>query len=230
MINIAKEVILFFTGKVYFKGACMENIDSEIQKFYNDIAQQFADEWYANEDLLPVLKRFIDLLNPNPRVLDLGCGAGYESMRLYKLGARVTGVDFSDEPIRIARERNPQCQFEVADFRKIDQSFGVFDGIVAISSIIHIRDEELDSVFSNMKKVIRPEGFVMIVVVEGLGICEERSKIEREGVQYNRPFYLHSKMRLNEVAVNTGFEHFDDMQLSDELASFGWKCLLYRAK
>ncbi|KNY27173.1 class I SAM-dependent methyltransferase [Pseudobacteroides cellulosolvens] len=208
----------------------MENTDSEIQKFYNDIAQQFADEWYANEDLLPTLKRFIDLLNPNPRVLDMGCGAGYESMRLYKLGARVTGIDFSDEPIRIARERNPQCKFQVADFRKLDESLGVFDGIVAIASIIHIRDEELELVFCNMKKVIKHEGLVMIVVIEGLGICEERSKIEREGVQYNRPFYLHSKMRLNEVADNIGFEYFDDMQLSEEQASFGWKCLLYRSK
>jgi 2-polyprenyl-3-methyl-5-hydroxy-6-metoxy-1,4-benzoquinol methylase len=208
----------------------MENIDSEIQRFYNDIAQQFADEWYGNEDLMPTLKRFIDLLNQNPKVLDMGCGAGYESMRLHKLGARVTGIDYSDEPIRIARERNPECQFEVMDFREIDQSLGVFDGIVAVASIIHIRDEELNIVFSNMKKVIRPEGLVMIVVVEGQGICEERSKIEIDGVQYNRPFYLHSKMRLNEVAKDTGFVYFDEMQISEELASYGWKCLLYKAK
>ncbi|MDQ2086323.1 class I SAM-dependent methyltransferase [Herbivorax sp. ANBcel31] len=215
---------------IYLIGVFMENINIEIQRFYNDIAQKFADEWYSNEDLLPTLKNFIDLLNPNPRILDMGCGAGYESMRLYKLGARVTGIDFSDEPIRIARKRNPQCQFEIMDFRKLDESFGVFDGIVAIASIIHIEDEELNLVFGNMKKVIRPEGYVMIVVVEGNGIWEESSKIELEGVQYNRPFYLHNKLRLNEVAEDNGFVYFDELKLSEEQASFGWKCLLFKDK
>jgi SAM-dependent methyltransferase len=39
------------------------------------------------------------------RVLDAGCGEGYLCRRLARLGARVTGVDFSKEMLAIAGER-----------------------------------------------------------------------------------------------------------------------------
>jgi ubiquinone/menaquinone biosynthesis C-methylase UbiE len=39
------------------------------------------------------------------RVLDAGCGEGYLSRKLERLGARVTGVDFSREMLAIADER-----------------------------------------------------------------------------------------------------------------------------
>jgi len=43
------------------------------------------------------------------RVLDAGCGEGYLCRKLAKLGARVTGVDFSREMLALARERtDPQ--------------------------------------------------------------------------------------------------------------------------
>jgi ubiquinone/menaquinone biosynthesis C-methylase UbiE len=39
------------------------------------------------------------------RVLDAGCGEGYLSRKLARLGARVTGVDFSREMLVLAEER-----------------------------------------------------------------------------------------------------------------------------
>jgi len=208
----------------------MNGIDKDLQKFYNDIALEFSEEWYTNDSLLPALKNFLSLLDKNPRVLDMGCGAGYESMRLHKLGAEVVGIDYSMEPIRIAREKNPLCRFEVMDFRKINNSIGYFDGIVAIASIIHIDDHELDKVFNGMKKVIKSKGFIMIVVVQGNGLSKERSEIEVNGTDYNRPFYLHSKNRLTEVAECEGFEYYSELELADELNKFGWECFVYQSK
>ncbi|MDP4094405.1 MAG: class I SAM-dependent methyltransferase [Bacillota bacterium] len=208
----------------------MEDINKEIKRYYNDIAEQFADAWYSNESLLPVLKEFLSFLNPKPRILDLGCGAGYESMRLYKLGAEVVGVDYSIEPIRIAKERNPQCRFEVMDFRELDDSLGIFDGIIAVASLIHISDEELSIVFENMKKVIRTDGLVMILVIEGYGVSRERSVIKNNGKEYNRTFYLHSRERLSEIAENKGFKYYRELLLDDESSSYGWKCFEFQSK
>lgn len=207
----------------------MENMDIQLKRFYNDIAHQFADEWYSNDSLLQVLKFFLSLLKPSPRVLDLGCGAGYESMRLKKLGADIVGIDYSIEPIRIARERNPDCRFEVMDFRKLDSSIGRFDGVVGIASLIHIIDDELLLVFRNIKNVMKPGGFIMFIVVEGQGLSKERSQIEMNGSIYNRPFYLHTKDRLTEVAENIGFKYYNDIELDTQLAKFGWKCFIYQA-
>jgi len=41
----------------------------DIQMFYNDISEEFANDWYENDSLLPVLKRFVSLLPQSPNVL-----------------------------------------------------------------------------------------------------------------------------------------------------------------
>ncbi len=50
--------------------------------FYNKTAKQWADKWYDDESMLPCLREFFNFMPVNPRVLDLCCGAGYESMRI----------------------------------------------------------------------------------------------------------------------------------------------------
>ena len=200
-----------------------------IKDFYNAVAAQFADEWYGNESLLPVLRRFISLLGPSPAVLDLGCGAGYESMRLKRLGANVTGVDYAEEAVKIAREKNPDCRFELMDFRELDHSLGLFDGIVALASLIHIAEHELEPVFNGMRKVLKDNGYLMLIVIEGEGISDKFSIIEKSGIKYNRTFYLHSLELLNKVAAGTGFVFDHESEMPEEHRTYGWKCFIFRA-
>lgn len=47
-----------------------------VREFYDKTARKFADEFYADEENLPVLRDFVAALPPGPRVLDLCCGAG----------------------------------------------------------------------------------------------------------------------------------------------------------
>jgi SAM-dependent methyltransferase len=200
----------------------------DIQDFYNDIAMEFADDWYANDGLLPTLKQFLALLPPSPKVLDLGCGAGYESMRLRRLGAAVTGVDFSEEPIRIAREKNPDIRFEIGDFRYLSPDLGRFDGIAAIASLIHIPDSELELVFTSMKSVLTENGFAMIIVVEGQGLDQKRSFVERNSKKYRRNFYLHDRERLKTAAIHNGIQFHAAFDLPEELAQCGWTCFIFQ--
>src|SRR4030042_5121181 len=132
----------------------MENLIS----FYDAIAEKTADEWYANNVLLPTIHDFVSLLPHSPRVLDLGCGPGYESMRLASTGAEVVGIDFSHENNRIARSRCPQCQFAESDFRQLDGRFGTFDGVFASASLIHLTPEELFAVSGRVADVIKDPG------------------------------------------------------------------------
>ena len=205
------------------------NDSVEIQEFYNDISEEFAKDWYENDSLLPVLGQFVSLLPSSPKILDLGCGAGYESMRLRQLGAEVVGIDYSEEPIRIARLKNPDCRFEIMDFREIDATLGCFDGIVAIASLIHIADDELSLVFQNMKKVLKMSGYVLIAIVEGQGLSEERSFIEHNGKQYKRYFYLHDIDSLSNAARNAGLEYYQAVELPEEHLKYGWKGFLFQS-
>ena len=88
-----------------------------IKEFYDITAAGWADQWYADDSQLPLLKQFLDMLPQYPRVLDLCCGAGYESMRMAKLGANVVGIDLSPESIAIAKQRNPDLKFHTGGGR-----------------------------------------------------------------------------------------------------------------
>jgi SAM-dependent methyltransferase len=57
------------------------------------------------------------------RVLDLGCGPGFYSHRLTKLGHRCLGIDFGPASIEYAEEHNPvtsRCDFVLGDLRSSD--------------------------------------------------------------------------------------------------------------
>ncbi|MEL4106379.1 class I SAM-dependent methyltransferase [Oscillospiraceae bacterium WX1] len=201
-----------------------------IQEFYNDIAQEFSEAWYANDSLLPTLRQFLALLPPSPHVLDLGCGAGYESMRLNKLGAKVTGVDISDEAIKIARQKNPNIRFEIQDFRKLSYDLGRFDGVAAIASLIHVDESELPDVLSGIKRVLNDNGYVMIMVVEGQGLSPERSFIEHGGKQYSRYFYLHDRNSISAAAYKAGLAFCEELELPNEHQEYGWKCFIFKMR
>ena len=206
----------------------MEDKVRDTKAFYNVTAQSWADKWYADETLMSMHKKFMSLLKPNPRILDLGCGAGYESMRLSKIGAEVVGIDFSEVSIQIAREKNPQIRFEVMDFRELDNSLGEFDAIVAIASIIHLRDEELESMFIKLNEVIKSKGFLWVVFTEGEGFSEKKSFTEINGVKYNRAFYLHKLEYLNSIAKKAGFSFFDEFMPEND-SSQSWTYYIYQA-
>lgn len=79
-------VILNFAIKFIFEdkwtGVVMSEEVKGVKDFYNAAADDWANEWYSNETMLPLLQKFLSLFNNKPYILDAGCGAGYESMRL----------------------------------------------------------------------------------------------------------------------------------------------------
>jgi trans-aconitate methyltransferase len=204
-------------------------MENEIKMFYDLMAEKTADEWYSEDILKPTINDFISLLPTNPQVLDLGCGPGHESMRLDKAGAKVTGIDFSEKCINIARQRCPQCKFDVKDFRILDEAYGKFEGVFACASLIHISPTELGEVLSNVKKVLVDGGYVAIVIVEGEGINEKFSILEVEGRKLNRTFYQYTLNYLLEEAEKAGLEYVREGYLDEKLKKDGWRNYLFKS-
>lgn len=194
-------------------------MDEETKLFYNLTAEENAKEWYENFMLMPSIEEFVALLPEKPRVLDLGCGGGYESMRLTKAGAQVVGVDFSEENIRIAKERCPEAHFELMNFRQLDgDKLGKFDGIFACASLIHISREELPGVFAQMHRILNRDGFIITIVREGEGVWEGWPEVN--GQKIRRIVYLYSKDTLSAAA--SGFKHVQAGYLDPVLVENGW--------
>ena len=163
-----------------------------IKDFYNKTAPEWADKWYSDESLLPYLKEFIACLPQNPRILDLCCGAGYESMRMQKLGAVVTGLDFSEESIKIARERNPEIEFVVEDMLNDYSYLDEFDGCAVIAGLIHLPNDNLSLAFEQIYKILSDNGYLFAVIKNGTGKNDASSYTKIQGEDYDREFYFHT--------------------------------------
>lgn len=159
--------------------------------FYNITAKQWADKWYDDETMLPCLREFVSILPQNPHVLDLCCGAGYESMRMQKLGAEVIGLDFSEDSIGIARKRNPEIVFHIDDMLNDYSYIGKFDGVAAIAALVNLPNDHLQQAFQMIYKVLNENGFLLVVVQDGTG-RREQSSATIDGEEYDRDFYYHT--------------------------------------
>lgn len=109
-----------------------------------DLYERKAAAWVGDRNRHTVfieknwLDRFVALVQPGGRVLDLGCGPG-KPMAAYLLaqGLDVCGVDSSPAMIGMARDNFPKSEWLVADMRTL--ALGrTFDGIMAWDSFFHL--------------------------------------------------------------------------------------------
>ncbi|PKR78485.1 SAM-dependent methyltransferase [Halalkalibacillus sediminis] len=105
-----------------------------------------ASFWNANskemweEGSRKAIVPFYERNNPKgTSIIDIGCGDGYGSFKLMKAGYKVTGVDLSEEMIRICRERVSEkmtdLTFYQADMLELPFSTGSFDSLIAINAL-----------------------------------------------------------------------------------------------
>lgn len=107
-------------------------------------------------------------LPPGGRVLDLCCGTGRIAAALAERGFRVTGIDGSEEMLRLARGNAPTAEFIAADARAFDLPAS-FDGVVSLfDSLNHILSAaDLAQVFRNVHAALVEGGrFVFDLNVE----------------------------------------------------------------
>ena len=172
-----------------------------IREFYDKTVADWADKWYADDSQLPLLRRFMEFLPEEPRVLDLCCGAGYESMRMSKLGADVVGIDLSPESIAIAKQRNPDLEFHTGDMLEDYSFIGPVDGIMCIAGLVHIPADKASKAIEQMCRVLKPGGYVLLVVREGEGKLEKQSMHVIDGEEYDRAFYGYTREALKQSAA-----------------------------
>lgn len=127
-------------------------------------------------------------------VLDVGCGTGVLGAKLCAAGVNVTGLDFSSEMLRIARERMPEARLIQWDFsaglpEKIKT--GSFDAVVCTYALHHLDDQGKEAMLVEMEKCVGPGGRIMIGDI-AFETAEKRSQCHAEaGEEWDEDeFYL----------------------------------------
>jgi predicted TPR repeat methyltransferase len=131
---------------------------------YDTIADRFAD-WRGEIEGDPRGAWTGELMQRLPeraRVVDLGCGAGVPSTKLFvDAGHEVTGIDISAEQIRRARRNVPSAHFVHADITEFELDPSSVDAVTAYYSLNHIPREILGSLISRISGWLAPGGFLL---------------------------------------------------------------------
>lgn len=133
----------------------------------NSFYDEYGDRWYtAVDDPIALLRAenkiktpwLMSRIRPGSNVLDVGCGAGFLSNDLSACGFHVTGVDLSEESLRVARnhDETKKVIYQTADAYKLPFEDQSFDVVCAMDFLEHV--DRPDRVIKECSRVLKPGG------------------------------------------------------------------------
>ena len=130
---------------------------------------------------------------PNSRVLELGCGSGWASEWMARLGFKVTALDINDDMLELGRERMVACRrafpetpmsvdFVTGDAEALDFEDESFDAVYCLNALHHIPD--IPKALAEIHRVLKKGGrFLFLEPGEGHAEAEvSKREMEEHGV------------------------------------------------
>lgn len=103
---------------------------------------------------------FASYIKEGGRILDLGCGSGRDSKAFLEKGYEVVAVDGSQELCKLASEYIGQPVI-CTTFQEYEPE-GLFDGIWACASLLHLRLDEVKVVIKKMAAALKEDGVLYV--------------------------------------------------------------------
>ena len=123
---------------------------------------EFANTYYlAYRDLPAILAAHVT----GTRALDFGCGTGRSTRLLRTLGFNVTGVDVSEDMLRIARGVDPSGDYRLVpgdNFAELDA--GAFHLVLCAFTFDNIPAADKARIFRDLAKLLAPGGTIVTIV------------------------------------------------------------------
>ncbi|MGV8130928.1 MAG: class I SAM-dependent methyltransferase [Candidatus Pacearchaeota archaeon] len=143
-------------------------------KQYNEFAKEFSDSVSA-----PLVSRneFYKTLGKDlsdKKLLDVACGDGVDLLYYQSLGAEVSGMDASDDLVKIAQSKIPNADLKVGMFENIpflDNSFDIVVSKYAIQTT-----DNLQAALQEITRVTKRGGLIQYLTVHPL-----RQFVEKKG-------------------------------------------------
>lgn len=133
----------------------------ENKKYWNDIYKG-KKEKKPSYDLW--LDKYTNILekSKDTYIVDLGCGAGGNSLYLTERGYKVIACDYSEEALNIVNKFIPQVKTIQMDISKAlpfeNESAEI---IIADLSLHYFNDETTKNIVEEIKRVLKPNGYLI---------------------------------------------------------------------
>ena len=149
---------------------------------YSDIIKSRGDRCFPE-----IKDRFWKLIG-NPKdlcILDLGCGQGWLTQKLYDRGASVVGIDGSNKLIERARSLYPNPDFIVFDLSKGLPNLGHKSDIV-VSHMVVMDIPEIETLFSAVSTSLNPSGKFILSLPHPCFFNQKSHRDEKTGEYFKK--------------------------------------------
>ena len=164
----------------------------------------------------PVGEQAIALMNvpTDARVLDVGCGSGWATRLLaeYASYGLATGIDISDEMVRLAREASQACahvHFRMASAEHLPFADGEFTHAFSMESLYYYAD--ISKALKEIQRVLKPGGLFVAVV----DMYWESDATHQWIEMLNVPVQLLSIQDYRSLFEGAGFDRVRDERILD---------------
>lgn len=173
---------------------------------YDDVADEYESRHRDRSAVADLVERFRGALKDRveggpsaARVLDAGCGPGWETETFADWGADVVAIDLTSAFARRTADRVPDASVARMDMRHLGLPSESLDGVWACASFLHVPRDDAQATLASFATVLRPGGALLLAVKQGDGT--------RQGDSYDgdeRRFTLYRPAELREMLVEAG--------------------------
>ena len=137
-----------------------EHFDHFLEQHFTWRRDKYSIGW--ERGVLSTIALQKDSQSTRPRVLELCCGDGFNTLHFYSVHAQsIVAVDFDKDAISNARKRNSakNIDYQLCDIRT-EIPTGPFDNIIWDAAIEHFTDSEVEVIFSQILTSLVPGGML----------------------------------------------------------------------
>lgn len=180
----------------------------DLKETYNLIAEDWHQDHGEEKVESEGLEVFASKLIKGDHVLDVGCGSGIKAKFLEKYGFKITGIDFSEKMVEIAKKEVPKGEFLLWDVSQLEELPGKYAGVFASDVLLHFPKNEVHFIMEQLKNKLRKNGYLFISVKEVRPGRPEEEVVEENdyGYSYERFFSYYTLPELRTFCLNLNLQ------------------------
>jgi 2-polyprenyl-6-hydroxyphenyl methylase/3-demethylubiquinone-9 3-methyltransferase len=163
----------------------------KMKSINNEFYHELGERWQTATDHPIALLRaenrlrnpwIASLLSSSAKILDMGCGAGFLTHDMARLGHEVVGIDLSEESLRVAEklDKTSRVNYVKADAAAAPFPDASFDVVCAMDLLEHVENPK--AVIQEASRLLKPDGLFFfhtfnrtvlswLVVIKGVEWC-----------------------------------------------------------
>ena len=161
------------------KNASGRTLDS-----YSKSAEKYEEKFFKYQPYKRQIEKFNDFIPEGSEILDIGCGPGINAGILSGFGHRVTGFDYCEKMVELAKINCPSGNFSVNTVNNYSSSLK-YDALCLSFIIVHLDNDAVNELFAKLVSFLKLPGYVYISFMTGKKPGYEKTSFSENELFFN---------------------------------------------